>query len=301
MLPESRKGKSVYDIAFSDEYLAVHGFKLWGYSEDVFKTHAETSKEALNIFASKKARFIGQGPLIDPIPQELTVAWGPTTINSENEENVAETAVGSTVQGAMKRLNLFNAFGMTDVRFLATLQTLQGYGYPEMSISTIFTPEFTDIERFINGLITISSPAAEDVVVGNLGAPMGYKVPTSTFSSLKSALSNGWEAKSLTLTGACAVQLGKHRLIQGLMCTGVSIIPSTTYVDDVTPQYFKVNIRLMGMRTFLDSEQAKQWRFNDEKSTSWNNDKRIWEDFTAVDADNTNQAVLDEFKKAGAK
>ena len=271
----NQAGKSVYDIAFSPEYLAKNGFILWGFDEtreDIGQDKIRaTDTASFYSLQSLPKRLRCQAPMIDVVPHELGAAWGPLQYNQNGLLDSAAAKVPDSVK------NLFMAEqGMSNFNISATTQMVDGYSFPEVSITGLLSYHFTGqggghqkYIDYINGLISVVSPRTKDTTFGNVGSPEGYIPPF--FLNKYNTKATDIMAKDVPLNRMCAIQLGKHRLIRGLVVTGISLQPSVAVVYDgnggyAYPAYMKVNIRAIGGRAIFDIEQAGTYPFNYKQS-----------------------------------
>lgn len=230
MVTRGWRSRNLYNIAFSPDYLANNGIKIKPYVSGGYALTA---------------------PLISPIPHELSVSWSPSSVQALLDS----TNVTNKVTDSDTFKGVFNIANQT---VAGTVQTVDGYNLPEFPID-LFLSSFHDnnIKQHISTLVKLASSPDDSLLSGgHFEMPYGYKPPKEFFSNINFSSSRN----NLSLEKACTIQIGTHRIIRGLLCSSVSLIPSAYWHPTLRiPAYFKVNLRMVGARVFFGSEQLEQW------------------------------------------
>ena len=267
-------GRSLYTIIHSEDYITNNGFALYGYDNKLLDGKIKSKADFMN---SEAKRLRVRGPLMDIIPQELSLSWGQSSLQEEinqskmlNQARIAESiqnrlgAFGNAV-----KLGIGYIVGSSNQNIAGTVQAVDGYHLPEMQITTLLSyygNREEEYRTFINNLIGLATPLVnEGTLTGKFGHPEDYHPPKDFQPSFN--FTELGPMKALPLDKACAVMLGKNRFIKGLVVSGVSLIPSNSVTTgqggEMFPLYIKVVIRLQGARVMFKNEQQNQWNFNE--------------------------------------
>ena len=260
----NRTGKSVYEVAFSDEYLKNCGCIIWGYSEDILD---DNGSEAKNIQDFKNGfpdfnpvghnsgnRVLCKAPVIDVSPQEYGVSWGQSSLQAMmSKMNIIKAVVPDAV---------FEVTGHNStVHYANTLQMIDGYSYPEFTISFLLYPPQMNgkFEATVLNLISLMTPRTEDIAAGYLGQPQGYVTPIKFLNT--ELYNDGWIQGVPRCPNMAGFQFGNRFIVYGLVASGLTLSPSSVLLDEKTPLYMIGNLRMIGGRMFFDEEWAAQWGF----------------------------------------